>query len=80
VHRKYKSPFSEFKQVSGSTAAKLTPGLTAAGHHWACVNAFVTWNTREFMKRGIKQLVDFPVVVPGDCRDLLRKWLEPYLE
>jgi len=44
------------------------------------VNAFVTWNTREFMKRGIKQLVDFPVVVPGDCRDLLRKWLEPYLE
>src|SRR4030067_1093094 len=45
----------------------------------AKVSAFVTWNTRDFMHPGVKMLVDFPIVVPGDGPSLFRKWLEPFL-
>jgi len=47
--------------------------LSAA--HKAEVLAFVTWNTRDFMKKGIKSLVTFPVVVPGECLKLFRNWI-----
>ena len=43
------------------------------------VSAFVTWNTRDFMTRGVLALVDFPIVVPADCLSLFRKWIEPFL-
>ena len=48
--------------------------------HLARVSAFVTWNTRDFMKPGIEPLVSFPIVVPGDCLKLFRKWITPFLE
>lgn len=51
--------------------------LCAAG--MAKVSAFVTWNTRDFMRHGVSSLVDFPIVVPSDCLALLRKWIEPFL-
>lgn len=44
------------------------------------ISAFVTWNTRDFMIHPVKSLVKFPIVVPGDCLKLFRKWLEPFLE
>ena len=46
----------------------------------AGVSAFVTWNTRDFMKKGVDALVSFPIVVPGDCLRLFREWIDPYLE
>ncbi|MFI5362012.1 MAG: putative toxin-antitoxin system toxin component, PIN family [Elusimicrobiota bacterium] len=45
----------------------------------AKASAFVTWNTRDFMKPGVAALVDFPIVVPADGLKLFRKWIEPYL-
>ena len=51
--------------------------LCAASH--ADVAAFVTWNTKDFMKPKVAALVSFPIVVPADCLVLFRKWLEPFL-
>lgn len=48
--------------------------------HLAKVSAFVTWNTPDFMARGIVALVDFPIVVPADGLKLFRKWTEPFLD
>ena len=70
-----KKTLTQFKNCLPSADAAI---LGAA--YKAKIDAFVTWNTRDFMKAGIKKLVDFPIVVPGDCLDLFRKWLEPYLE
>ena len=41
--------------------------------------AFVTWNTRDFMRPRISELVDFPVVMPADGLKLFRRWIEPFL-
>ncbi len=46
----------------------------------AQVSAFVTWNTRDFMKSGIDTLVSFPIVIPGECLKLFRKWIKPLLD
>lgn len=46
----------------------------------AKVDAFVTWNTRDFMAHGVDKLVDFPIVVPADALKLFRKWIEPFLD
>ena len=51
--------------------------LSAA--HLAKVSAFVTWNTRDFMTRGVLSLVDFPILVPADCLILFRRWIDPFL-
>jgi predicted nucleic acid-binding protein len=48
--------------------------------HLAKVSAFVTWNTRDFMRGGIALLVDCPIVVPADALKLFRKWIAPFLE
>ena len=48
--------------------------------HLAKVSAFVTWNTRDFMRPGVAALVDFPIVVPADGLKLFRKWIEPFLD
>ena len=40
------------------------------------VSAFVTWNTRDFMGQGVKSLVDCPIVVPGECLHLFKKWVD----
>jgi predicted nucleic acid-binding protein len=48
--------------------------------HLNKVSVFVTWNTRDFMVHPVKSLVEFPIVVPGDCLNLFRKWIEPFLE
>ncbi|NNN04854.1 MAG: PIN domain-containing protein [Elusimicrobia bacterium] len=42
--------------------------------------AFVTWNTRDFMRPRVSALVDFPVVVPADGLKLFRQWIEPFLD
>ena len=39
----------------------------------AKVSAFVTWNTRDFMKHGVDVLVDVPIVVPAGALKLFRK-------
>jgi predicted nucleic acid-binding protein len=62
------------KQLPPSDAAILCLAQTAR------VSAFVTWNTRDFMKPGIETLVSFPIVIPGDCLKLFRKWIAPFLE
>ena len=46
----------------------------------ARVSAFVTWNTRDFMKPRISALVSFPIVIPADALKLFREWLEPFFE
>lgn len=46
----------------------------------AKVEAFVTWNTRDFIVHGVHKLVDFPIVVPADALKLFRKWIEPFLD
>lgn len=46
----------------------------------AQVSAFVTWNTRDFMKPGVDTLVSFPIVIPADCLKLFRKWTEPFFD
>ena len=46
----------------------------------AQVSAFTTWNTRDFMKPGARNLVSFPIVVPGECLELFRRWISPLLE
>lgn len=53
--------------------------LILGAAHQAKVAAFVTWNTRDFMGEGVSTLVDFPIVVPGDCLKLFRKWIDPFL-
>ena len=45
----------------------------------AKVPVFVTWNTRDFMRPGVKMLVDFPIVVSSEGLKLFRQWLEPFL-
>ncbi len=61
---------------------RLPPGDAAilCSAQMARVSAFVTWNTRDFMKPGIETLVSFPIVIPGDCLKLFRKWIAPFLE
>ncbi len=54
--------------------------LILCAAHLAKVQAFVTWNTRDFMRPGINALVDFPIVVPGDGLKLFRKWIDPFLD
>ena len=46
--------------------------------HLAKVEAFVTWNTRDFMAHGVAALVNFPILVPADCLRLFRKWIETF--
>jgi ABC-type sulfate transport system permease component len=41
--------------------------------------AFVTWNTRDFMFKGVADLVDFPIVVPAAALQLFRNWLEQFI-
>ncbi len=48
--------------------------------HLSKVSAFVTWNTRDFMARGVASLVDFPIVIPAEGLKLFRKWIEPFLD
>lgn len=61
---------------------KLHKGDAAilAAAHLAKVSAFVTWNTRHFMRPGVASLVDFPIVVPAGALKLFMQWLEPFLE
>ena len=61
---------------------KLHKGDAAilAAAHLAKVAAFVTWNTRDFMRPGIETLVDFPIVVPANALKLFRQWIEPFLK
>lgn len=61
---------------------KLAKGdaLILCSAHLAKVSAFVTWNTRDFMARGVEFPVDFPIVVPSDGLKLFRKWIEPFLD
>jgi len=61
---------------------KLAKGdaLILCAAHLAKVSAFVTWNTRDFMARGIASLVDFPIVVPADGLKLFRKWVESFFD
>ena len=44
------------------------------------VTAFVTWNTRDFMTRGVDRLVPFPILVPAGALKHFRGWIEPFLE
>ena len=46
----------------------------------ADVSAFVTWNTRDFMKTGVDELVSMPMVIPSECLRLVREWAESYLD
>ncbi|MCH7505325.1 PIN domain-containing protein [PVC group bacterium] len=48
--------------------------------HLAKVDAFVTWNTRDFIEPSIEKLVSFPIVVPGNCLKLFQKWIKPFLD
>jgi predicted nucleic acid-binding protein len=48
--------------------------------HMAKVSAFVTWNTKDFMKYNVEPLIDCPIVVPGECLKLIRKWIAPFFE
>ena len=48
--------------------------------HLAKVEAFVTWNTRDFMTHDVFSLVEFLVVVPADCLVLIRKWIARFLQ
>lgn len=61
---------------------KLHPGDSAilCSAQLARVSAFVTWNTRDFMKPDVEALVSFPIVIPGDCLKLFRQWIGPFLE
>jgi predicted nucleic acid-binding protein len=47
--------------------------------HLAKPMAFATWNTRDFMTRGVASLVDFPIVVPAEGLTLFRKWIGHFL-
>ncbi len=42
--------------------------------------AFVTWNTHDFMSQDVSALVDFPIVVPSRALELFRLWIEPFLD
>ena len=46
----------------------------------ADVSAFVTWNTKDFMKVGVDQLVSVPIVIPSEGLRLIREWCESYLD
>jgi len=61
---------------------KLHPNDAAilCSAHLAHASAFVTWNTRDFMKPGVDALASFPIVIPGDCLKLFRKWVDPFIE
>ena len=65
-------PFLE-KLHKGDAAILCTAQL-------AKVSALVTWNTRDFMKKGVEELVNFPILVPADCLFLFRKWIDPFLQ
>jgi predicted nucleic acid-binding protein len=62
--------------------ARLRPGDAAilCSASLAQVSAFVTWNTRDFMRPGIESLVSFPIVVPPECLKRFRGWIEPFLD
>lgn len=74
------------KEPSPSKSKSFTENLPLAdafilsAAHKADVLAFVTWNTKDFMKKNIKSLVNFPIVVPGDCLELFRTWINPFFE
>lgn len=70
-----KQKLAPFRKVLPNADAAII--ATAQG---AQLDAFVTWNTRDFMKPEIKKLVDFPIVLPGECLELFRQWIEPYLD
>ena len=44
------------------------------------VSAFVTWNTKDFMKPGVDQLLSVPIVIPSECLRLIREWCESCLD
>ncbi|PIW62503.1 MAG: hypothetical protein COW13_02645 [Candidatus Omnitrophica bacterium CG12_big_fil_rev_8_21_14_0_65_50_5] len=46
----------------------------------ADVQAFVTWNTKDFMKSGVQTLACCPIVIPGDCLKMFHEWIRPYLD
>lgn len=62
--------------------SKLAPGDASilCSAHLAQVSAFVTWNTRDFMKPGVGELVSFPIVIPMESLRLFRAWAQPFLE
>ena len=64
-----------FQQKLRKGDAAILAAASGAG-----VSAFVTWNTRDLMTPGVTSLVDFPIVVPGDCLKLLRQWMETFLD
>lgn len=74
---------SEPTQAQVKRFKKILPFADAAilcSAHLSNSDAFVTWNTRDFMKTGIKNLVSFPIVVPGDGLKLFRKSLAAFLD
>lgn len=77
------------EMATNPTASQMKPfleklpkadALILCTAHLAQVSAFVTWNTRDFMREGIGELVNFPILVPADCLVLFRKWIDPYLQ
>lgn len=75
------APEPSTKQIS-LFLQKLHPNDAAilCSAHLSQVSAFVTWNTRDFMKPGVDRLVSFPIVIPADGLNLFRKWIEPFLD
>lgn len=69
-------------EALGSFSKKLHPNdaVILCSAHLAKVSLFVTWNTRDFMKPGVRSLVSFPIAVPADGLKLFREWLNPFLE
>ena len=74
------TPNPTTRQV-GSFLAVLPKGdaLILCAAHLAKPEVFVTWNTRDFMNHRVSLLVNFPIIVPGDCLKLFRKWLQSFL-
>ncbi len=50
-------------------------GMILCAAHLVKPSAFVTWNTRDFLTSAVTALVDFPLLVPGDCLKLFRQWI-----
>lgn len=65
-------------QFSACLAAGDALILCAASR--ANVAAFVTWNTRDFLKPAVAKLVPFPILIPGDALKFFRQSIAPYLE
>ncbi len=86
-HRLWRSISPEIAPAPSSRllpafSEKLQPGDASllCSAQMVKVSAFVTWNTRDFMKPGVANLVSFPIVIPGECLKLFRKWIEPLLD